>query len=185
MFGVEIFNRGAVRNDVTFEAEFSSQPLSQPVTTTRNGNAIVVVIGAHYTQQPCFFNCGDERRQQYVFNFTRRNLRISPRLSFASAFTNAINGEMFGSGGDRVVFLQALHHLNAEPRGQVWIFTIRVFDSSPTLISRHIESRSIDVRVSQCPRFTSCDPSDFAHKFCVPGVAETRLRGKTRRNWKG
>src|SRR6185369_3198712 len=152
-----------------------SQSLSQPVITAGYGNAIDVVVGTHYAEHFGLFDRCLERWQQDVFNFSRRYLRVSTCLSFACSFANAIDGEVFCGGCNRVILLKALHHLNAKSRREIWIFTVCIFDAAPALIARYVKRWSVDVCVTQCSRFTSSDPSHLANEFRIPGISDAEF----------
>src|SRR5687767_15747021 len=76
----------AVGNHVSFEPEIFSQTIGQPILAASDRHAIKVVVRTHHAEQAALFDRRSEWRQENVFNFTRRNLRIGARLAAARAF---------------------------------------------------------------------------------------------------
>ena len=91
----------------------------------------------------------------------QRGLWIGTGLPFARAFGDAVDCIVLGRRSNSIVFLHGLRHLDTKPGNQVRIFTVSVFDTSPTLIARNVQGRCVNICVAERSTFVSFDPSDF------------------------
>ena len=93
----------------------------------------------------------------------QRSLWIGASLAFAGALCDAVNRVVLCGRSDAIVFLHGLCHLDAESGNKIRVFAVSVLDSSPTLISRHVQCRRINIRIAKSPRLERGYSPDLAH----------------------
>ena len=178
VLGVEVFDGVAVRHDISLEAHLAAQAGGEPVETALDGDAVVVVVRAHHTQQSCFLNDASEGIDVYHLHFARRHLRVDARHAFAGALVITVSHEVLGRGGYLMVLLQAMYHLDAQFGHKVRRLAVHFFIASPALVAPHVEDGGIDIGIAQHAGFAPRYLADAAHEAPVPGVSDAQLGGE-------
>src|SRR5947208_1592744 len=98
-------------------------------------------------------------------------LRIGARLAFARSLGDAVHGEVLGRRSNLIILLHRLSHLHAEPRNEIWILAVSIFNSSPALVARNVQRRGVHIRITKRASLIRSDAANLADQLFVPRVA--------------
>ena len=178
VLAVQVFHRVAVANHIAAEAEIVPQALCKPVSASLHGDSVIVVVGAHHSQDSGPADYLPPRVHVDVFHFVRSHLRVHPGHALASALVVGIGAVVLCRCRHLPVRLHAGSHLHAEFGHQIGRFSIDFFVAAPSLVAAHVEDGRIDIGVAEQPSFPSGDVADLPHEFAVPAVTDSQLCGE-------
>ena len=165
----------AIRGHVAAEAPFLAQdPIQQPVVDM-GWDAVNLVVGSHHTAHVSFFDGCAERHQESLAYFS---LGIVRRSGIGSTLRLAVRGEMFRRGHHVMPVdrshrtLQSVDGRHSHARNQIWIFSVSLFRSSPTRISRQVEHGRECLAHSGRSHFVAGGIERLLHQLRIPGAGQ-------------
>ena len=174
MLGLHSLHGATVRNNVTSEAIFATQQVSQKIRVASNRNSIVSVVGTHRSPRFGFLDDLLKRLHQNFMHVASGDLRIGTTFPVTAATGCAVSCKVFHCRGD-AFGLNTLALLDSQFGNMKRRFAIALNRPPPARIANNVQDRRVDVGVAKCLAFGRCDLADAPHQVAVPCGSDAKL----------